>query len=129
MQIMMVIPPFSVPGLPTKRPSMCACGSRRTRPASSSGLGLTSIAGIGCVMPDGTIALNYAAPWAQRRGVGTGLLYRMEQAARNAGNTVCTLTSTTTARGFYLAHGYMEAGAPVPSFGGKPAFPMQRVID
>ena len=77
-------------------------------------------------MPDGTIALNYVVPWAQRQSVGKGLVREMEQVAAKAGQIVCTLTSTATARGFYLAYGYEAAGEAVTSFGGKPAYPMRR---
>lgn len=92
------------------------------------GVGADGIAGVGCVMPGGTIALNYVAPWVQRQGVGKGLVRKMEQVAAKAGHTVCTLTSTETARGFYLAYGYEAAGEAVTSFGGKPAYPMRRAI-
>ena len=74
------------------------------------------------------VALNYVAPWAQRRGVGRGLLRAIEQVAREAGHTACTLTSTVTAHGFYLACSYEDAGKPITSVGGKPTFPMRRTM-
>ena len=89
-------------------------------------VGADGIAGVGCIMPDGVIGLLYVAPWAVERGVGSGLLRRMEQVALEAGLSVCTLKSTATARGFYLARGYEPAGEPVNSFGGKLAYPMRR---
>lgn len=92
------------------------------------GVGAGGIAGVGCVMPDGTIALNYVAPWTRRQGVGKGLLQTMEQLAAEAGHTLCTLTSTVTAHEFYRSSGYVDAGEPIASFGGKPAYPMHRVI-
>lgn len=52
----------------------------------------------------------------------------MEARAASLGNMACTLTSTATAHGFYHSLGYRDAGAPVASFGGKPAYPMQRGI-
>ena len=92
------------------------------------GGGTSGIAGGGCILPDGTIGLLYVAPGVQRRGVGRGLLRRMEQVAVDARHTVCTLKSTAAACGFYAANGYVPSGAPVASFGGKPAFPMHRTI-
>jgi hypothetical protein len=47
----------------------------------------------------------------------------MEKQALEAGHAICTLTSTMTAHGFYLACGYQDTGAQVRSFGSKPAFP------
>jgi len=91
-------------------------------------VGAGGIAGVGCMMPDATIVLNYVAPWAQRQGIGKGLVRMMEGVAAEAGHDVCTLRSTATAEGFYLACGYEAAGEPIRSFGGKPAYPMRRVI-
>jgi hypothetical protein len=42
------------------------------------------------------------------------------------GNTRCFLTSTETARRFYLANGYVEAGAPVGNFGTSSGYPMAK---
>lgn len=86
------------------------------------------VAGVGAVIPRGEIALNYVAPWARYRGVSTGLLSAMERLAESWGNSVCTLTSTATARQFYKARGYEEVGSPIASFGDLPAFPMRRTI-
>jgi GNAT superfamily N-acetyltransferase len=87
------------------------------------------ITGVGAVLPDGRIVLNYAAPRARFRGVSKGLILALEARALCLGHTICTLTSTITAHGFYRTRGYTDAGAPITSFGGKPAFPMQRRID
>ena len=92
------------------------------------GVGAGGIAGVGCVMPGGTIALNYVAPWTYRQGVGKGLVRAMEAVALEAGHAVCTLTSTATAHGFYPACGYEAAGEAIRFFGGKPACPMRRAI-
>ena len=86
------------------------------------------IAGVGTVLPDGRIAVNYVAPRARFRGISKGLVAAMEARAAKLGHTSCSLTSTVTAHGFYLALGYRDDGPPVASFGGKPAFPMQRQI-
>ncbi len=86
------------------------------------------IAGFGDVLEGGRIVVNYVAPWARFRGVSTGLLASMEQYAAALGVAHCTLTSTVTAHRFYLARGYLDAGAPVESYGGKPAFPMRKML-
>ena len=86
------------------------------------------IGGVGTVMPDGRIALNYVAPWARFQGVSKGMMRAMERRAAALGHAACTLTSTVTAHGFYLAYGYEDDGPPVASFGGKPAYPMRREI-
>ncbi len=92
------------------------------------GVSPDEIAGMGAVLRDGRIVLNYVAPWARFRGVSKGLLRAMENRAAELGNTSCTLTSTVTAHGFYRSRGYEDVGEPVTSFGGKPAFPMRRAI-
>ena len=90
--------------------------------------GGTGIGGVGMVMPDGRIALNYVAPWARFAGVSKGLMLAMERCAAGWGHASCHLTSTVTAHRFYRAYGYRDAGEPVASFGGKSAFPMRRAI-
>lgn len=92
------------------------------------GTGGAGIGGVGMVMPDGEIALNYVAPWARFSGVSKGLIGAMERCATGWGLLSCCLTSTVTAHGFYRAYGYRDDGEPVPSFGGKLAFPMRRAI-
>ena len=92
------------------------------------GIGSAGIGGVGMVMPDGKVALNYVAPWARLSGVSKGLVEAMERCAAGWGLASCYLTSTITAHGFYRAYGYRNAGEPVPLFGGKLAFPMRRDI-
>jgi GNAT superfamily N-acetyltransferase len=91
-------------------------------------VGSDGIVGVGSVSDHGEIRLNYVAPGARFQGVSKGLLRAMEHRAAEAGATECTLISTRTAHDFYLGYGYMDAGAPVPSYGGTPAVPMQRRI-
>ncbi len=92
------------------------------------GIGLDGIGGVGAVVPDGTIVLNYVAPWARFCGVSKGMMRALECRAADWGQAFCSLTSTITAHPFYRAYGYLDVGAPVASFGGKPAFPMRRAI-
>lgn len=91
-------------------------------------VGPGGIVGVSAVLSTGHIALNYVAPEAHGRGVGTALLHAMERVAHAAGHGACTLTSTVTAYTFYLSRSYLDAGSPVPSFGGKPAYPMRRTL-
>ncbi len=79
------------------------------------------------VRPSGTIGLNYFAPWAQRQGVSSGFLRRMERIATNAGHSGCDLISTVIADDFYLAHGYEDLEGGDASLG-EPGFPMRREL-
>jgi hypothetical protein len=92
------------------------------------GVGPDGIVGVGSVTAMGDILLNYVAPWARFRGVSKGLLHAMEDHAAGLGATACTLTSTTTAHGFYLRYGYADIGPSVSSYGGMLAVPMRRQI-
>ena len=83
------------------------------------------IAGVGGYLRDGRIVLNYVAPGFQRRGVSGALLARMEQALVDAGCTEAALTSTTTARDFYLSRGWQIAGPPEDDYG-FPGHPMRK---
>jgi len=65
---------------------------------------------VGMVTDSGEIALNYVSPDARFRGVSKALLAALEALALAHGNTEVTLTSTVTARRFYLSAGY----APYP---------------
>jgi GNAT superfamily N-acetyltransferase len=74
------------------------------------------ILAVGAVTLRGEIMLNYVAPEARFRGVSKSMLAVLEAAARELGNSICTLTSTATAREFYRAAGYREdPDAPVES--------------
>jgi GNAT superfamily N-acetyltransferase len=64
------------------------------------------ILGVAMVAHDGEVMLNYVSPDARWCGVSKALLAQMEAAARAAGLTHCTLSSTKTAHGFYEAAGY-----------------------
>lgn len=80
---------------------------------------------VGSVADTGRIGLNYVAPAARFRGVSKAMLAALENQARRAGATRCTLESTVTARRFYLSAGYAETGEPVRMFG-TTSHPMAR---
>src|SRR5260370_24684510 len=69
-----------------------------------------NILAVGAVTDAGNITLNYVSPDARFRGVSRGLLAALESRAVERGNSRCTLTSTETARRFYLANDYAEEG-------------------
>ena len=68
------------------------------------------ILGVGSVTDAGTIGLNYVSPDARFRGVSRALLRALEARAAERGNHQCNLTSTETARQFYLSNGYVQNG-------------------
>lgn len=67
-----------------------------------------TIIGVGAVMDDGTITLNYVAPNMRFCGVSKAMLRALEMRAIARGAKMCALQSTKTALGFYLAHGYAK---------------------
>ncbi len=87
-----------------------------------------AILGVGSLWSGGEIGLNYVAPEARFRGVSKALLAGLEAEARALGIEAITLNSTATARRFYAACGYADAGAPVPGFGKTQGYPMRKTI-
>ena len=86
------------------------------------------ILAVGSVTDAGVIGLNYVSPDARFRGVSRALLRALQTRAAERGNTRCSLTSTETARRFYLSIGYSEDGAPVGSFGTMSGYPMSKAL-
>jgi GNAT superfamily N-acetyltransferase len=75
-----------------------------------------AIVGVAAVTTSGEVTLNYVSPDARFRGVSKALLKRLEAKATELGNERCVLTSTDTARAFYLSAGYEEQGFPMTGF-------------
>lgn len=65
---------------------------------------------VGAVTSDGTIALNYVAPWARFSGVSTMMLNTLEVALIAMGHKEARLESTRTAMEFYTRRGWVVAG-------------------
>ncbi len=86
-----------------------------------------AVLAVGAVTDAGEISLNYVSPTARFRGVSRALLRALEDRARERGGTVSTLTSTSTARRFYLSAGYAESGAPTGCFG-TTGYPMSKAL-
>jgi len=86
------------------------------------------ILAVGSVTDAGTIGLNYVSPDARFQGVSRALLQALEARAVERGNGRCNLTSTETARRFYLSNGYVETGLPVGGFGTSSGYPMTKIL-
>ena len=67
-----------------------------------------AIIGVGAITSSGEITLNYVSPDARFRGVSKAILNQLEARALELGNSTCALTSTETARRFYLSAGYVQ---------------------
>jgi GNAT superfamily N-acetyltransferase len=88
----------------------------------------SAILGVAALSPTGEITLNYVSPDARFRCVSKALVARIEAEAAKLGLEAISLNSTATARRFYAACGYADAGAPVPGFGVTRGFPMAKRI-
>lgn len=86
------------------------------------------ILAVGSVTDAGTIGLNYVLPDARFRGISRALLRALELRAAERGSHRCNLTSTETARRFYLSNGYIENGPPVGGFGTCSGYPMIKAL-
>jgi GNAT superfamily N-acetyltransferase len=86
------------------------------------------LAGVGAVTDGGEITLNYVSPDFRFLGVSRTLLAAGERRAVERGRGYCILSSTATARRFYLARGHAETGPPQGSFGTQSGFPMRKGI-
>jgi GNAT superfamily N-acetyltransferase len=88
-----------------------------------------AILAVGSVTDAGEITLNYVSPDARFRGVSRAMLQALESRAADRDNTQCTLSSTETARRFYLTAGYAEQGRPpAGEFGLQPDYPMSKQL-
>ena len=71
------------------------------------------IVGVGAANAVGEIRLNYVAPDARFSGVSKAMLAALEAYLFEQGADTSRLSSTVTARDFYLAAGYRDGGDPV----------------
>jgi GNAT superfamily N-acetyltransferase len=88
----------------------------------------TTIIGVGAVTCSGEIILNYVSPTARFRGVSKTILRWLEARALELGNASCAVTSTETARRFYLSAGYVQQGSPTVNFGRITGYPMVKQL-
>lgn len=82
---------------------------------------------VGGVTRDGEITLNYVSPACRFQGLSKAMVEALEEVARELGHTRIRLVSTQTARRFYRALGYCDAGPP-EFWGRLPGFPMEKGI-
>jgi GNAT superfamily N-acetyltransferase len=84
------------------------------------------ILSVGSVTGGGEITLNYVSPDARFRGVSRAMLRALEARAIERCNTRCMLTSTETARQFYLDAGYGVQGPAEGKYGTLSGYPMAK---
>lgn len=82
---------------------------------------------VGSVSVRGEIGHNYVAPEARFRGISRAMITALEALARKHGLTHCTLSSTGTARRFYLSMGYQESPVTTGLFG-TTVYPMVKEL-
>jgi GNAT superfamily N-acetyltransferase len=87
-----------------------------------------TVLAVGAVTDAGEVTLNYVSPDARFAGVSRALLRALEARALERGNRRCTLTSTETARRFYLARGYVEDGLLAGKFATPASYAMSKPL-
>lgn len=87
-----------------------------------------NVLAVGSVTDAGTIGLNYVSPDVRFQGVSRALLRALEERAVERGSRCCNLTSTETARRFYLSNAYVETGPPIGGFGTSSGYPMTKAL-
>lgn len=75
------------------------------------------VVSVGSVSRSGEILLNYIHPSARFQGISRRMVHTLEQSALTQGAATLTLSSTGTARRFYLSLGYVEEKAQPGLFG------------
>jgi GNAT superfamily N-acetyltransferase len=101
-------PAILAPWLRNKTPESLAAWIERPSNSVLVAVRTTTLLGIGIVTDQGEITLNYVSPDARFQGVTRALLAAMEARALARGNVAVALTSTVTARRFYLSAGYLD---------------------
>lgn len=81
------------------------------------------VMGVGLLTNNGNLALCYVLPEVRFTGVGKALLRAMESHAVQAGISEIHLSSTATAKAFYLRNGFVQSGPHEVEFGIQ-AFPL-----
>lgn len=81
------------------------------------------VVGVGLLSENGNLALCYILPEVRFTGVGKALLRAMESHAAQARLNEIRLSSTATAKAFYLRNGFVQSGPPEVEFGIQ-AFPL-----
>lgn len=74
------------------------------------------VMGVGLLTKSGNLALCYTLPEVRFTGIGKALLRAMESHAVQAGFNEIYLSSTATAKAFYLRNGFVQSGPPEVEF-------------
>jgi len=83
------------------------------------------VCGFGHINHDGVIGLLYVAPEARFLGASTAMLEWLENEVARLGIRIVRLESSLTAKRFYEARGYVEAGEPTAGFGITKGWPIR----
>lgn len=81
------------------------------------------VVGVGLLTGKGNLALCYVLPEVRFTGVGKALLRAVESHALQTRLNQIHLSSTATAKAFYLRNGFVQSGPPEVGFGVQ-AFPL-----
>ena len=114
--------------LSNKTPEIVASWIASPKSSVLVGVERGTILAVGSVTNAGEITLNYVSPDARFRGVSRALLRALENRAIERGNLRCTLTSTETARRFYIGNSYVEDGHLPGKFGTRASYPMSKPL-
>lgn len=85
------------------------------------------VVGVSLLTAKGELALCYVLPEVRYKGAGKSLLNALESYAMQSGITEIRLSSTGTAKAFYLRNGFTPSGAPETEFGIQ-AFPLSKQL-
>lgn len=85
------------------------------------------LVGLGLLSTKGEVLLCYILPEVRFTGVGKALLRELESHATELGLPEIRLSSTATAKAFYLRNGFIPCGTPEVAFGVK-AFPLTKQL-
>ena len=86
------------------------------------------IAGVAAVSATDGVLLNYVSPDYQYRSVSKALMAVSEDWLKQQGQFVSRLTSTATAKQFYVKLGYLSEGDAKTGRSGMPSFPMKKLL-
>ncbi|KQQ36146.1 GNAT family acetyltransferase [Duganella sp. Leaf126] len=81
-----------------------------------------ALAGVALLTGAGKLALCYVLPEAQRRGLGSAMLARVEEQVLCWGMKALQLHSTATGQGFFARHQYTDTGKVRSPYGVETVF-------
>ena len=87
----------------------------------------SDISGMSHIKKNGEITLCYVHPQYLGQGIGQAVLSAAEKQALQWSIKEINLTSTSTAREFYIHHGFTQCKDPITCFG-MPGYPLKKTI-